>query len=169
MDVRLERPGDHAAIRALHVASFPTPDEAHLVDALRDAGRLSISFVAVEGDDVVAHVAFSPVTVLDAADDAARGVGLAPVATLPDFRRRGIADRLIREGLALCKQRGYGFVVVLGSPAHYGRFGFTAASGWGLIDEYGGGEAFQAQELLPAAIPAGGGRVQYAPEFAAFE
>ena len=35
--------------------------------------------------------------------------------------------------------------------------------------EYADGDAFQALELQPGAIPAGGGLVQYAPEFAEFE
>jgi putative acetyltransferase len=60
-----------------------------------------------------------------------------------------------------------GFLVVLGEPAYYGRFGFTAAAACGLADEYGGGAAFQALELRPGAIPHGAGLVRYAPEFAA--
>ena len=56
--------------------------------------------------------------------------------------------------------------MVLGEPAYYGRFGFTAAAAWGLRDEYGGGSAFQAVELRAGAIPRGAGLVRYAPEFA---
>ena len=160
---RFETAADEAAIHAVHTASFPTRLEADLVDALRHAGRLMISLVAVEHGEVVGHVAFSPVTVAGTTD----GVGLAPVAVLLNFRRRGIAARLIREGLAECTRRNHGFVVVLGDPRYYGRFGFTPARGWGLHDEYGGGDAFQALELRPGAIPAAGGLVRYAPEFAA--
>jgi putative acetyltransferase len=58
-------------------------------------------------------------------------------------------------------------VVVLGGPAYYRRFGFTAAAGWGLADEYGGGDAFQVLEIRAGAIPRGAGLVRYAPEFAA--
>ena len=56
-------------------------------------------------------------------------------------------------------------MVVLGDPAYYRRFGFLPASRWGLRDEYGGKDAFQALELRPGAIPPGGGVVRYAPEF----
>ena len=55
------------------------------------------------------------------------GVGLAPVAVLPARRRSGIAARLVREGLEACRERRRGFVVVLGDPAYYGRFGFLPA------------------------------------------
>ena len=76
--VRPEESGDVDAIRRVHTASFRTPTEARLVDLLRDAGHLSVSLVAVLGDAVIGHVAFSPVTVATGA----AGVGLAPVAVL---------------------------------------------------------------------------------------
>lgn len=165
---RLEEPGDAAGIFAVHAASFPTEAEARLVDALRGAGRLALSVVAVEGEPgaerIVGHAGFSPVTV----DGAARGgIGLAPVAVLPDRRRRGIAERLVNEGLERCARAGWRFAVVLGSPRYYGRFGFEAARGWGLVDDFEGGDAFQALELVPGSIPRGGGGVAYAPEFSA--
>lgn len=163
--VRREEPGDQRAVHEVHAASFPTKGEARLVDALRSAARLFLSLVAVEEDQVVGHVAFSPVSVAGVLG----GVGLAPVAVLPEHRRRGIAARLIREGLAACEQSGYGFVVVLGAPKYYQRFGFAAAIRYGLTDEWNGGEAFQALELRPGSIPRNGGLVQYAPEFATLE
>lgn len=158
--LRPEDAADREAIRTVHTKSFPTADEANLVDALRAAGHLTISLVAEEHGEVVGHVAFSPVTVGDV-----EGIGLAPVAVLPAFRRRGIADQLIRAGLSRCE--GWGFVVVLGDPAYYRRFGFEPAARWKLRDEYGGGDASQAMELRAGAIPDGGGLVRYAPEFAA--
>lgn len=163
--IRVERPGEAREVYAVHAASFPTESEARLVDALRAAGRLKLSLVATDRDRIAGHVGFSPVTVAGAAE----GVGLAPVAVIPEYRRRGIAARLVREGLAACRTSGCGFVVVFGEPRYYARFGFTPASRWGLHDEYGGGDAFQALELRPGAIPSDGGVVRYAPEFNAVE
>lgn len=166
MLVRPERAEDLAHIRAVHEASFPTRAEADLVDALRAAGRLAISRVAEEGDTIIGHVAFSPVNVSGAAGLAV-GLGLAPVAVLPTWRRRGIGERLVRDGLEAGLRLDRGFVVVLGDPNYYARCGFVPASRWGLRDAFGGGEAFQALELRHGAIPAGGGLASYAPEFAA--
>jgi putative acetyltransferase len=162
MKFRSEQPADHDGVRTIHRTSFPTDAEARLVDALRTGGSLCVSWVAVDEGVIAGHVAFSPVTVTGATD----GVGLAPVAVLPAFRRRGIAEKLIREGLEACERLDFGFVVVLGDPTYYRRCGFLPAAGWGLSDEYGGGEAFQALELQTASIPTGGGLVRYAPEFA---
>ena len=158
-----ESPADISGIYAVHAESFPTTAEAELVSALRAAGQLSLSLVAVEGDQVVGHVAFSPISV----DGAPLGLGLAPVAVRPDFRRRGVGARLIRHGLELCRQAATGLVVVLGDPMYYGRFGFEPARRLALSDEYDGGDAFQAIELVHGTVPATGGRVHYSPELAA--
>ena len=165
MVVRPEQPGDAAVVRAVHAASFPTSAEARLVDLLRAAGRLRVSLVAEVGGAVVGHVAFSPVT----AASGATGVGLAPVAVAEPYRRQGIGAALVRAGLGACRAAGFGWAVVMGEPGYYSRFGFRPAAEFGLSDEYGGGPAFQAVELLAGALPVGGGLVRYAPEFAALE
>jgi len=165
MLIRLEQPADADAIYAVHVTSFPTPLEARLLDALRDAGRLTVSLVADYQGMIVGHIALSLVTV----ENGATGVGLGPVAVFASHRRRGIAAEMIKRGLADCHAAGYGWAVVLGDPAYYSRFGFRAAKEFGLSDEYGGGVHFQALELLPGAMPVGSGQVRYAAEFSLTE
>src|SRR5262249_50737615 len=118
--VHSERPGDVAAIHAVHAASFPTELEARLVGLLRAAGRLPVSLVAEIGGAVVGHIAFSPVT----AASGAAGAGLAPVAVAAPHRRQGIAAELVRAGLEACRSAGFGWAVVMGEPAYYSRFGF---------------------------------------------
>lgn len=162
-DIRRERPDDIGAIHRVHVDSFPTPVEAQLVDRLRDAAHLTVSLVAEVDGEVIGHVGFSPVS----AASGAIGVGLAPVAVLPEYRRQGLAARLIEEGLNACKALGFGWAVVLGDPEYYSRFGFRPASDFGLVDEYGGGAAFQVMELAAGRIPVAAGLVRYAPAFAA--
>jgi putative acetyltransferase len=159
--VRAEQPGDEGAIHKVHASAFPTDLEARLVDALRNAQQMLVSLVATTDRLIVGHVAFSPV-----AAAVEGGVGLAPVAVLPSYQGRSIGGQLIRAGLAQCHQAGHSFVVVLGDPAYYGRFGFQPAARWGLVDEYGGGDAFQALELSPDALSRGGGLVRYASAFA---
>jgi putative acetyltransferase len=165
MLIRNERPADVAAIYAIHASSFPTDGEAKVVDALRVSGRLSVSLVAELNGDVVGHVAFSPVTVADGAV----GVGLGPIAVVERERRKGVGAGLVEEGLAACRLASFGWAVVLGDPAYYARFGFRPASEFWLSDEFRGGAAFQAVELVPGALPVGAGLVRYAREFAALE
>ena len=167
LTIRPEEPVDAVAIRRVLEATFPTAAEARLVDRLRAGGHLWISLVAEEDESVVGHIAFSPVRI-DGQAVEEHGVGLAPVAVLPDDQRRGIGSRLIREGLAACERAGYGFVVVLGEPAFYRRFGFDRADRRGLGNEYGVDLAFMVLELRNHAIPARGGVVRYGPEFGEF-
>jgi putative acetyltransferase len=161
--VRVESAADVEPIRALLSGSFPTAGEAGLVDALRDAGRLVLSLVAVEHGEVVGHAGFSPITL----DGTPSGLGLAPVAVRPEWRRRGVAAHLVHDGLERCRKAAVPLVVVLGDPRYYARFGFEPGWRRELRDEYRGGDAFQVIELVRGAVPAQGGLVQYSPEFAA--
>ena len=119
--------------------------------------------MAVVESEVVGHVAFSPITL----DGTPVGFGLAPLAVRAGHRRRGIAGRLVRRGIELCRCDSATLIVVLGDPRYYEQFGFRPARLWSLRDEYQGGNAFQALELVSGATPPGGGLVKYAPEFAA--
>ena len=163
--IRSETPGDAAAIRRVHVEAFGQPDEADLVDALRAAGALRISLAAAEAGAVVGHVAFSPVVIQGGAS-VVNALGLAPMAVLPGWQRRGIGSRLGRAGLAACSDTPYGLVFVLGAPRFYGRFGFQPAQSLGLTWEHGGSsDAFMVQALRRLMLPGIGGVVAYRPEF----
>jgi putative acetyltransferase len=164
ISIRPEREGDAAAIYAVHAASFPSDAEARLVDLLRAGNYLCVSLVAELDGNIIGHIAFSPVTT----PNGVVGAGLAPVAVVPPHQRRGVAAELVRVGLAACRAAGCGWAVVLGEPAYYSRFGFKPASEFGLTDEYHGGNAFQALELVPGGMPVGAGLVRYSAEFASF-
>jgi putative acetyltransferase len=165
MLIRTEQPGDEPAIDAVHRAAFPAKDEAKLVGALRASGRLSISLVAVDNERIAGHIAFSPVAI----DGVECGLGLAPVAVVPEYQRKGIGGMLVQEGLAAAQQSGTGFVVVLGHPEYYPRFGFQRASERGLKNVYGVDDAFMVIELREGSLPVGGGLVTYGPEFGVWE
>ncbi len=165
--MREERRSDAAAIAAVHEAAFPSPAEARLVDELRASSRATISLVAETGRGVVSHVLFSPVTA-DRAPPESRGLGLAPLAVHPSEQRRGHGARLVRAGLVRAAELGFDYVVVLGAPAYYARFGFSAASERGLGNEYGAGPEFQALALRAGGLDGVAGLVRYAPEFAPF-
>jgi putative acetyltransferase len=165
MRIRPELPADQPAIHAVLCAAFPNDAEARLVDHLRANGHAPISLVAEIDGRIVGHILFSPVTI---AGHSAGGLGLAPLAVVPNQQRRGIGGQLIRAGLATSRDLGCPFVVLLGHPEYYPRFGFRSASELGLSNEYGADEAFQVIELHPGGVPAGGGLVQYGPEFAEF-
>jgi putative acetyltransferase len=167
VSIRPEQPTDAVAIRRVLEAAFPTAAEARLVELLRAGDHLVIALVAEADEEIVGYIAFSPVEMEEVSLEGI-GIGMAPVAVHPDFHRQGIGRRLIRDGLAACERAGYGFVVVLGAPAYYQRFGFSRAGARGLGNEYGADEAFMVLELRSGSIPSDGGVIRYGPEFAEF-
>lgn|SRR5512134_1461378 len=154
---------DAAAIRRVHVTAFPTAAEADVVERLRASGKAVIELVALDGDSIVGHIVFSPVALRPRAG--AVGLGLAPLAVLPDHEKHGVGRRLIQNGLAECHRWGAGFVVVIGDPPYYTRFGFEPAAKHGLRSPYSAGDAFMVFKLEAGALPPPGTLVRYAPEF----
>ncbi|HEX8140742.1 MAG TPA: N-acetyltransferase [Pyrinomonadaceae bacterium] len=161
--IRAETAEDIPAIRQVNELAFGQPDEADLVDALRATAQPHISLVAVSAGRVVGHIFFSPVTL--EAEDSVLILGLAPMAVLPEYQKRGIGSQLVQEGLKECQRSGCEVVVVVGHPEYYPRFGFIPASQKGLRCEYPvPDEAFMVTELRPNAL-VGRGLVRYLPEF----
>jgi putative acetyltransferase len=164
--IRRERPSDAAAVRAINLAAFEGPAEAGIVDRIRQAGGVQLSLVAAIGSELIGHILFSEVTVGER--EAARGMGLAPMAVLPGHQNHGIGSALVRRGLESLRADGCPFVVVLGHPAYYPRFGFAPASEHGVSSEYDGvpDEAFMLLELATGGLAGVSGVARYRPEFA---
>lgn len=165
---RPERTDDAAAIRRVNERAFGAPAEADLVDRLRAAGKSVVSLVAVQGDVVVGHILFSPISVTHA-PASFRGVGLAPMSVLPEFQRTGIGSQLVLDGLEACRRAGYDAVVVLGHTGFYPRFGFVKAEDHRLDNEYEASDAFMVLELESGALKGVSGLVKFAPEFQAVD
>ncbi len=166
IEIRAEEAKDSAAIRQVHLQAFyPRTGEAHLVELLRAAHKMPISWVAVADGQVVGHVVFSPIIIEPSPLVPIRGLGLGPVAVLPAYQNRGIGSELIAQGLKECQQSGYDLVLVLGHPGFYTRFGFTNAKACGLANEYGADDAFMVMELWAGALRGIKGMIKYQPEF----
>jgi len=126
--IRNEIESDIKAISEITKAAFATlpisnHTEQFIIDALRDANALTISLVAVAGEKVVGHIAFSPVTI---SDGSLGWYGLGPISVQPEFQRQGIGKSLIREGLSSLKSLGAKGCVLVGDPNYYERSGFRS-------------------------------------------
>lgn len=164
--VRPERAEDEAQIRQVNREAFGREGEAGLVDALRRAGAVTLSLVAVRQGQVVGHILFSPMTI-QAEEETYPAVGLGPLAILPRFQGQGIGSQLVEAGLAACRAAGHEIVIVLGHAGYYPRFGFRPASLYGVRWEHEApDEAFMVIELRPGALTGKGGVARYHPAFA---
>lgn len=162
--IREETAADHAAIREVNRLAFGRDAEAALVDRLRTEGWVCVSLVAEEAGAVTGHILFSRLPV-ETSRETLETVALAPVAVRPEAQRRGTGAALVRAGLEACRRRGQTIAIVLGDPAYYGRFGFTAAAARPLASPFAG-EAFMALELVPGALGGVQGTVRYPAAFA---
>ena len=166
MTISKERPQDIEAISRLTEAAFKNEvhsshTEHFIVNALRRTGQLSISLVAAEHDQILGHVAISPVSI---SSGVTGWYGLGPISVRPDRQGKGIGSALMRAALQQLRQQGAAGCVVLGDPAYYGRFGFKAHPGLVLPDvppEYFQALSFTGE--LPVGV------VKYAAAFEARE
>ena len=162
MNIRREETRDTAAIDEVNRAAFETPSEANLVRALREQATPVVSLVAADGDSVVGHIMFSPVTLSSHPD--ARIMGLAPMAVAPSRQRQGIGSALVRAGLEECRRLGFIAVVLVGHAEFYPRFGFVPGSRFALGCEYDvPDDVFMALRLDEGTRPTG--LVRYHPAF----
>jgi len=165
--IREEESGEFHKIRIVLQKAFRQTEEADIVDKLRENCSNRISLVAVSAGQIVGQILFTPVTI-QAKKGIIAGMGLGPMAVLPEFRRQGIGPRLIKAGLNLIERTKYPFVIVLGYPTYYPRFGFVPASRHGIKSEYENApeEAFMILVLNPVAIEGVSDMAKYRPEFA---
>ena len=166
IEIRPAGAGDDAAIRAVHLAAFPTAAEADLVERLQRDGDALLSLVAAEREAILGHVLVSRMWA-EADGRAARAAGLAPVAVVPERQSQGIGGRLVREAVARMKADGVDFIFLVGDPAYYRRFGFEPATAAPFASPYAG-PYFMALAPNGAHLPVAG-RAEYARAFADLE
>lgn len=131
LSIRPETPTDIPAIERLTAEAFlhaahRSGTEQFIVNALRRAGQLSVSLVALDDGEPVGHVALSPVGI---SSGAAGWYGLGPISVTPGRQGEGIGSRLMEAALAGLRDLGAEGCVLLGDPGYYSRFGFVVRPG----------------------------------------
>lgn len=121
IEIRESATGDSLAIERVYVDAFPDEDLLPLVRQLLKMESGLISLVAVVDNAIVGHVGFSMCQIADSENEVAL---LAPLAVSPTLHKQGIGSALVRTGFARLENAGLDFVLVLGDPTYYGRFGF---------------------------------------------
>ncbi|GAB3301856.1 GNAT family N-acetyltransferase [Parasphingorhabdus pacifica] len=160
---RAETSSDIPTVRDINLAAFERSEEADLVDALRaDTAWIDgLSTVTTDQDGtLVGHALMTRCHI-----DDVPALCLAPCAVLPSRQNSGAGSAAINAALHTAKNIGERFVVVLGHPTYYPRFGFVRASEHGIglnitvPDEALMTLALDADHPLPAGI------VRYAEPF----
>ncbi len=134
---RAEAPGEEAAVAAVVRQAFGAGSGVD--DLVRDLGAsdawVGLSFVAVQDDAVVGHVAFTR-SRLDAPGALVDVLVLSPLSVAPRWQGRGVGTALTRYALGQLTSRLTAradqapiapLVFLEGAPGYYRRFGFVPA------------------------------------------
>ena len=164
--IRVEKPEDVKQIYSVNEQAFEDSAEARIVDALRDNCPDTLSLVAEDRGEIVGHIFFSPAEI-EWSGAVIKGMGLAPMAVSPDRQRQGIGSQLVKAGLEILEEHGCSYVIVLGHPGFYPKFGFEPASKYGLTCQWEGlpDEAFMVIAMEPSSLLGVKGVVKYMDEF----
>ena len=141
--IRHARPADHGVIAKINTLAFGQPDEADLIVRLRAEGDMMFELVAEDADQLEGHILFSRLW----AGNGRLYAALAPMAVRPDRQGAGLGSALVRAGLESAREFGACGVLVLGHPAYYPRFGFSAETAAKVRAPYAGSPAFMALAL----------------------
>ncbi|MBB3052602.1 putative N-acetyltransferase YhbS [Prauserella isguenensis] len=159
---RVESGADIPIVHEINSAAFTTTDEAHLVDALRDDPHWIPELSIVATDELGIVMGCALLTRCHIGETPALCLG--PCAVWPQHQRTGAGSAAIESALLRARNRGEKYVVVLGHPSYYPRFGFGRASVHGIrlsIDVPD--DALMAMSLDGSPLP--GGQVRYAAPF----
>lgn len=137
--IRQEQPADYAEVESLTREAFwnvyrPGCVEHYLVHSYRQLPEFvpELSCVLELDGRIAAHIMYSRAEVALDGGGILPVLVLGPVSVRPELQRRGLGGRLIRHTLDAAAERGFGAVVLSGSPEYYSRFGFTDARSLGI-------------------------------------
>jgi putative acetyltransferase len=154
--IRAATAADHDAIVAVTTAAFRGEEKALRI--VREVVP-EISLVAEEDGEIVGHTMLSRMRMGEH-----RPLQLSPLSVAPAHQGRGIGGALTREALRRADEAGEPFVVLLGHPGYYPRFGFEPAAPLGVFGPQDYGDAWMLARLT-AYDPSLRGTVEFPAAF----
>lgn len=120
--IRLEAPGDAAAVEALNAECFGPGRHAKAAYRLREGvdPLAELSFVAIEGGTLRGSVRFWPISV-----GGHEELLLGPLAVQSSQRGRGIGIALMQAGIAAAKEGPWRGILLVGDEPYYAKVGFS--------------------------------------------
>ncbi|MFC2138353.1 GNAT family N-acetyltransferase [Bacteroidota bacterium] len=135
--IRKEKSSDFESIKYVNNQAFNQPQEGNVIDKIRNTDSNILSLVAEMDNKIVGHIFFSSVEI-EGYSEIKDGMGLAPMAVLPEYQKQGIGEMLINEGITILKEKNVPFIIVLGHEHYYPKFGFEISSKYGIKCQWEG-------------------------------
>jgi putative acetyltransferase len=168
LKIRQENKDDFKGIYKLNSLAFGQENEAKLVNLLRNSSAFipELSLVATSNNNIIGHILFTKIKIIDNNGNENDSLALAPMAVRKDSQKQGIGGQLIMQGLYIAKELGYKSVIVLGHEHYYPKFGFVPAGKWKIKPPYDvPSNIFMGIELVKDGLKYVTGTVQYPKEF----
>lgn len=166
--IRQENKSDSKVVYEVNTLAFGQENEAKLVDLLRDSDTFipELSLVAVIKSNIVGHILFTKIKIVNDDQNIFESLALAPMAIRPGFQKAGIGGQLIRAGLEKAKELNFKSVIVLGHKHYYPKFGFVPTGKWNIKSPFDvPAEAFMGIELIENGLKNVSGTVKYPEQF----
>jgi predicted N-acetyltransferase YhbS len=154
ISIRLEEENDYRNVEYLTREAFwnlykPGCDEHLIVHKIRKVPAFvkELSFVACDGDKIVANIIYSKAKVINN-NNKFEVLCMGPIGVLPSYQGQGIGSLLMNYSIDKAKQLGYKAIIIFGNQNYYHRFGFINAEKYGIQTSWGENfEEFMALEL----------------------
>ena len=159
---------DYKKIQELNILAFEEKKEAVLVDLLREKDEFipQLSLVAILNDEIVGHILFTKIKIIDDNKKEHESLALAPMAVLLKYQKKGIGGKLINKGLNIATRLNYQSVIVLGHEHYYPKFGFAPTRKWNIKTPFEvPSHAFMGVKLAKNGLKNVSGIVKYPKEF----
>jgi putative acetyltransferase len=165
MKIVSELPVHRQAVLDLNRLAFKGDEESRVIKNLARDNSILASFVAVDGDEIVGHILFSPLHLLV---DGKRidAVALAPMCVIPRMQKQGMGTQLVEHGIEQMKLAAQAAIIVLGHVNFYPRFGFRHDLVRNLACSFNQYEAFMGLELRAGSLGGKPGTCTYPRAFA---
>lgn len=112
-----------------------------------------LDLVAFCNDQIVGHIISTKAKIVDSLNKEYEVLCVGPLSVLPDFQKKGIGGKLMKESIKLAKRLWFRGMILFGNPDYYHRFGFRNAKEFEITTkDYQNFEPFMALELFENAL-----------------
>lgn len=112
-----------------------------------------LDLVALYNKQIVGHIFSTKAVVIDSLNNKYEILCVGPLSVLPDFQKKGIGEKLLKESIRLSKVFGFRGMILYGNPDYYHRFGFKNAKNYEITTkDYQNFEPFMALELFKNSL-----------------
>ncbi|MGX7023287.1 GNAT family N-acetyltransferase [Vagococcus hydrophili] len=170
--IRQTHSKDYETISKLTIAAFKTTEfgyqgEAELIEKIRNEKDYDTAYelVALTDEKILGHGLLSRCYIEDDSTQLA-GLSLAPLSVDPDYQKQGIGSKLMLSLEKAASENGEPFIVILGHPEYYSKFGYTPASNFNVKAPFDvPDEFFMIKELQKDSLNNVYGTVKYSKAF----